>query len=59
MKSVVRYAEVSYQRLGAALPSHIPDDEFADYATLVAELCNKCQVQSHFTSSGVVMSVGA
>ena len=57
MKSVVKYAEASYQRLGAALPSHIPDDEFANYATLAAELCNKCQVRTLFNSP--VMLLGA
>jgi hypothetical protein len=43
-KSVVKYAEVGYQRLGA-MTTRVSDDDFAAYGTLILILCEKCQVR--------------
>lgn len=42
-KSVVKYAEVSYQRLGA-MTTRISDEEFNAYTVLLLVLCEKCQI---------------
>jgi hypothetical protein len=43
-KSVIKYAEVGYQRLGSAMASRVTDSEFAKFVALAAELCEKFQV---------------
>lgn len=43
-KNVVKYADMGYQRLGASLPTRMADDELANFASLSAELCEKCQI---------------
>lgn len=42
-KSVVKYAEVGYQRFGA-MTSRVSDEEFTSYSTLIVILCEKAQV---------------
>jgi len=42
-KTVVKYAETGYQRLGA-MTTRVSDDDFAAYGTLILILCEKCQV---------------
>lgn len=44
-KTVVKYAEVGYHRMGA-MSARVSDDDFAAYATLILILCEKCQVGS-------------
>ena len=42
-KTVVKYAEVSYQRFGA-MQTHVSDEDFFSYSQLLLVLCEKCQV---------------
>lgn len=43
-KNVFKYAEVSYQRIGASLPTRMDDEDLENFANLAADLCDKCQV---------------
>ena len=42
-KSVVKYAEVGYQRFGA-MTTRVSDEDFSGYTVLLIILCEKCQV---------------
>jgi hypothetical protein len=42
-KSVKKYAEVGMSRL-SAMPAHVSDEDFQQYAQLTVSLCSQCQV---------------
>ena len=46
-KNVFKYAEVGYQRIGASLPTRMDDEDLGNFATLSADLCDKCQVNKY------------
>lgn len=48
-KNVFKYAEVSYQRIGASLPTRMDDEDLGNFATLAADLCDKCQILCHWS----------
>ena len=42
-KNVKRYAELGYQRLGT-IATKISEEDFAKFVTLIADVCQQCQV---------------
>lgn len=43
-KNVFKSVETSVHRIGASLPTRMDDEDLLSFASLAAELCDKCQV---------------